>query len=84
MIAILFFRARWALLGALAVGAVGAAIQLDPDTRARAGGRPDVAGGRVVGRFAVGAVRTAAAALAAPVGPRDDLARGGRLLDFAV
>jgi len=36
MIAILFFRARWALLGALAVGAVGAAIQLDPDTRARA------------------------------------------------
>ena len=36
MIAFLLFRARWALLGALAVGAVLAAYQLDPATRSRA------------------------------------------------
>ena len=36
MIAMLLFRARWALLGALAVGVVLAAVSLDPLTRSRA------------------------------------------------
>ena len=34
--AMLLFRARYILLGALAVGALGAAVQLDPATRSRA------------------------------------------------
>ena len=38
MVAMLVFRARWALLGALAVGVGLAVYQLDPYTRSRAMG----------------------------------------------